>query len=100
MGDCYHGLASYDHALECYHRARALKPESAYAHSQAGMALYRQKKYAEGLEFALEGLRLAPKAAENPLSFHRYNTACLAMKCADQTGAGAPGPERRAAHRK
>jgi hypothetical protein len=61
MGDCYHGLASYDHAPECYYRALALKPESAYA---------------------------------------RYNSACLAMKCADQTGAGAPGPERRAAHRK
>jgi serine/threonine protein kinase len=100
MGESFQALASYDHALECFRRALALKPESAYAHSQAGMALYRQKKYAEGLEFALEGLRLAPKAAENPLSFHRYNTACLAMKCADQTGAGAPSPERRAAYRK
>jgi tetratricopeptide (TPR) repeat protein len=100
MGECYQGLASYDHALECYRRALALKPESAYAHSQASRALYQQKKFVEGLEFALEGLRLAPKAAENPRSFHRYTTACLAMKCADQTGAGDPSPERRAAYHK
>jgi tetratricopeptide (TPR) repeat protein len=97
MGDCFQRLASYDHALECYRTALALKPESVYAHTQAGMALYRQKRFPEALELALEGMRLAPKAAENPRTFQRFNAACFAMKCADQTGAGAPAPERRAA---
>ncbi len=100
MGDTFQRLASYDHALECYRTALALKPESAYAHTQASMALYKQKKYAEALAFSLEGLRLAPKAAEDPRFFKRFNTACFAMKCADETGAGAPEPERRAALRK
>ena len=98
MGDCFQSLASYDHALECYRTSLALKPESSYAHTQASMALYQQKKYAEALEFSLEGMRLAPKAAENPRSFQRYNAACLAMNCADQ--AGAARRRRRAAYRR
>ncbi len=100
MGDCFQSLASYDHALECYRTAIALQPESSYAHVRASRALYQQKKFAEALEFSLEGLRRSPKSAEDPRTFRRYNTACLAMNCADQTDAGAPAPERRAAYRK
>ncbi len=100
MGDCFQGLASYDHAVECYRTAIALKPESVYAHTQASVARYKQKKYAEAFAFSLEGLRLAPKTAEDPRFFQRYNTACFAMKCADETGSVAPAPERRAAYRK
>ena len=64
MGDCFQSLASYDHALECYRTSLALKPESSYAHTQASMALYQQKKYAEALSSRSKGcgwLRRRPR---------------------------------------
>ena len=95
MGGSFERMGSLDHAIECYRKSIALQPDSSFSYASLGRLLREQKRYAEALEAALEGLRRGPKSADSPRIYYRYDAARLAMCCALQTGANAPAPERR-----
>jgi tetratricopeptide (TPR) repeat protein len=90
----------WDGAIAAFRGAIRLKSDDTSAHVGLGTALVGAGRPAEGLRVALDALRQDPERVEDPRSYFRYNTACLALNCADGQGGDAPPSAERAEYRK
>ena len=86
LGRLLLGRKDWDGAIAAFREAIRLRPDDTAAHVGLGTALVGAGRPAEGLRVALDGLRRDPARVEDPRSYHRYNTACLALNCADGQG--------------
>jgi tetratricopeptide (TPR) repeat protein len=118
MSPCYTGIAhlwmgealskkkDWEAAIAALREAIRLLPErparmylpSAYL--ALGTALASAGRHAEGLQEMLSALRKDPTVVEDPMSYVRYNTASLAMNCAEGKGMNALAPVEGSAYRK
>mgnify|MGYP001130146621 FL=1 len=53
-------LKKFTSAIECYNKAIELSPSSTIAFCGKGLALYKQKKYEDALEYSEKGLEIEP----------------------------------------
>lgn len=86
-------------AIAAFREAIRLKPDDSAGYVGLGTGLMGAGRTAEGMQTALDGLKRNPAQLEDPRSYVRYNTACLALNCADGKGGDAPTSDERAAYR-
>jgi len=106
MGEALSKKKDWEAAIAALREAIRLLPErparmylpSAYL--ALGTALASAGRHAEGLQEMLSALRKDPTVVEDPMSYVRYNTASLAMNCAEGKGMNALAPVEGSAYRK
>src|SRR5262249_39677578 len=100
LGDVLLAKHDVDGAVAEYREAIRLRPDDPSPHVSVANALKSAGRNVEAYRVSLDALKLNVDQTEDPRKNYRYDTARLAMNCADGKGRDAPPPSDRASYRK